>query len=168
MSLLSPILGNSGSGDLNFNGNSLSNSVSVWSADYFQRLEDITTFSAEGSVVWGQCESYLRGTVGGLLMYGSGPGPIYTSGYTGSLLAASGAIYSGGSGYGPNPNPTIYPGMMPPPQNVKLVLQAQTNCTISFLACFEHGRTERRVNEVSRYTADFVSQGPIVIAWVLS
>jgi hypothetical protein len=157
MSLLSPILGNSGSGDFKFNGNSLSNHIMMWDADYFQRLEDITTFNNEGNIIWGQCESYIRGTCGGLIMYGSG-----------AMLAASGAIYTSGTGYGPTGNPIIYTGFMPPPQNVPLVLQAQTGCYISFTACFEHSRPARRTNEVARFTADFVSQGPIYITWITS
>jgi hypothetical protein len=154
MSALSPILGNDGTGNFTFNGTSLSAQVMMWDADYFQRLEDITTFNNEGTIIWGQCESYIRGTVGGLLMYGSG-----------TELAAPNAIYTSGIGYGPTGNPEIYSGFMPPPQNVPLILTARTGCTISFVACFEHSRPGRRVNEIARFTADFVSQGPITITW---
>ena len=154
---LTPILGNDGTGDFKFNGNSLANIIMMWNADYFQRLEDITTFNNEGTIIWGQCESYIRGTCGGLLQYG-----------TGAQIAASGAIYSAGSGYGPTGNPVIYSGMFPPPQNVPIVMQARTGCLFSFVACFEHSRPSRQTNQVPHFTADFVSQGAILITWQTS
>lgn len=57
---------------------------------------------------------------------------------------------------------------IPAPQNVTLVFQYSTGCTISYLANFDRALARRTVNENMIITGEGISNGAFVIAWVVS